>query len=67
MYVENNALLQIVLQIVHKTQRVMRINSSMEVVFIWTIAGSLSDTLSGGFLWLSLVIACYSWLSLVTS
>ena len=56
MYVENNALLQIVLQIVHKTQRVMRINSSMEVVFIWTIAGSLSDTLSGGFRWFPLVI-----------
>ena len=56
MYVENNALLQIVLKIVHKTQRVMRINSSMEVVFIWTIAGSLSDTLSGGFRWFPLVI-----------
>ena len=38
------------------------INSSIEVVYIWTIAGSLSDTLSGGFRWLSLVIAGYPWL-----
>ena len=43
----------------------MLINSPFEVVYIWTIAGSLSDTLSGGFRWLSLVIAVYTWLSLV--
>jgi hypothetical protein len=35
---------------------VMRINSSIEVVYIWTNAGSLSDTLPGGYPWLSLVI-----------
>ena len=33
--------------------RVMRINSSIEVVYIWTIAGSL------GYPWLSLVIPGY--------
>ena len=53
--------------LVHKKLRVMRINYSIEVVYIWTIAGPLSDTLSGGFRWLSLVIAGYPWLSLVTS
>ena len=30
---------------------VMPINSFIEVVYIWTIAGSLSDALSGGFQW----------------
>ena len=39
--------------------RVIRINSSIEVVYFWTIANSLSDTLSAGFRWLTLVIAGY--------
>ena len=39
----------------------MPINSSIEVVYIWTIAGSFSDTLSSGVPWLSLVIAGYRW------
>ena len=43
----------------------MRINSSIEVVYIWTIAFSLSDTLSGGFRWFPWVIFGYRWLSLV--
>jgi hypothetical protein len=41
-----------------KTKLVMRINSSIEVVYIWTIAGSLSD----GFHWIPLVIAGDPWL-----
>jgi hypothetical protein len=36
----------------------MRINSFIEVVYIWTIAGSLS----AGFPWLPLDIAGYPWL-----
>ena len=58
MYVENDALFTFTkigqgaskksFPLVYKT---MRINSSIEVVYIWTIAGSLS----GGFPWLSLV------------
>ena len=42
--------------------RVMRMNSSIEVVYIWTIAGSLSFSLSGGFRWFPLVTAGYPWL-----
>ena len=47
--------------------RVMCINSSIVVIYIWTIAGSLSNTLYGGFPWLALLIAGHPWLSLVTS
>ena len=36
----------------------MRINSSIQVVYIWNIASSLSD----GYPWLSLVILCFPWL-----
>ena len=39
--------------------RVMLINSSIEFVHIWTIADSLSNTLSGGYPQLSLVILGY--------
>ena len=52
MYVENDALFTYIIignsaskksfQLVYKTMRVMRINSSIEVVNIWTIASSLS-------------------------
>ena len=56
----------------YKTMRVMRIYSSIEVVYIWTIAGSLSvepfrwfPLVILGYCWLSLVIAGYRWLSLV--
>ena len=52
MYVENYALFTFTkmarvpskksFPLVYKTRRVMRINSSIEVVYIWTIAGSLS-------------------------
>ena len=42
--------------------RVMRINSSIYVVYIWTIAGSLPDTLSGGFRWFPFVILGHPWL-----
>ena len=50
MYVENGALFTFTKigegaskkSLVHKTMRVMRIKSSIEVVNIWTIAGSLS-------------------------
>ena len=52
MYVENDALFNYTkiglgaskksFPLVYKTVRVMRINSSIEVVYIWTIAGSLS-------------------------
>ena len=42
-----------------KKMHVIRINSSIEVVYIWTIAVYLPDTLSGGYPWLSLVILCY--------
>ena len=52
--------------LVYKTMRVMRINSSIEVEYIWTIAGSLSvqpfrwfPLVSSGFPWLSLVIPGY--------
>ena len=52
MYVENDALFNFTkiswdafkksFPLVYKTMRVMRINSSIEVVYIWTIASSLS-------------------------
>ena len=52
MYVENDALFTFTkislgvskksFPLVYKTMRVMGINSSIEVVYIWTIAGSLS-------------------------
>ena len=45
-------------------RRVMRFPSSSEVVDIWTIAGSLSDTLSAGSHWLSLVILGYLMITL---
>ena len=58
-----------------KKMSVKPINSSIEVVYIWTIAGFLSNThssgfrwflvVSCGFRWLSLIIAGYPWLSLV--
>ena len=50
------------LAMVLELKRVMRFPSSIEVVDIWTIAGSLSDTLSAGSHWLSLVIPGYPWL-----
>jgi hypothetical protein len=43
--------------------REMRINSSIEVIYIWTVASSLSD----GFRWFPLIIVGYHWLSLITS
>ena len=47
-----------VFPLVYNTMRVMRINSSIDVLYIWTIVGSLSR----GFRWFPLVIAGYPWL-----
>ena len=59
--------------LVQNKMHVMRINSSIEVFYIWTIAGYLScgypwlllDIL--GYRWLSFVITSYPWLSQVTT
>ena len=79
MYVENGALFTFTkigqgaskksFPLVYKTMRVMRIISSIEVVNVWTIAGSLSvqpflwfPLVPCGFPWLYLVIPGYTWL-----
>ena len=55
--------------LVYKTMHVMRMYSSIEVIYIWTIAGFLSiqpfrwfPLVSLGYPWLRLVIARYPWL-----
>ena len=72
MYVENDALLLLQkltrvplkkkISLVYKTMRVMCIYSSIEVVYIWTIA---PFSLSGGFWWFPVVSTGFPWLSLV--
>ena len=72
MYVENDALFNFtkigqgaskkLFLLVYKTMCVMCIYSSIEVVYIWTIA---PFSLSGGFWWFPVVSTGFPWLSLV--
>ena len=51
--------------LLHKKNSVIPINSSIEVIYIWTIAGFLSDTLSGGFQWFPGVSGGFWWFLVV--